>query len=121
MIKIEQGDIIYIDAEPHSGKETGGHDLRSGNIRRPLVVLSTTGYNELTGLVTGMFISTSSKLKFPQMCIPIIDVKGGIHGNILTWSLPNFDYESRHAKVISKVNEKTLTNLLQQVKNIYNL
>lgn len=57
-----QGDIIWIDSEPHSVHEFGGYDAQNDNIRRPLLVVSSKIYNERTGMVVG-FPITSSKPK----------------------------------------------------------
>jgi hypothetical protein len=35
MVTPKQGDLIFIDAEPHAGHEEGGHRPQSGHIRRP--------------------------------------------------------------------------------------
>ncbi len=48
MVMPQQGDLIFIDVEPHAGHEEGGHNPTSGNIRLPLVVLSNDGYNQST-------------------------------------------------------------------------
>jgi mRNA interferase MazF len=34
MVKIRQGDIVYLDADPHAGHEMGGHSPATGNVRR---------------------------------------------------------------------------------------
>ncbi|WP_373278679.1 hypothetical protein [Secundilactobacillus hailunensis] len=54
---------MWIDAEPHAGREQGGHDPEHGNIRRPMIVLSTAAYFKHTGLILGMPIThvTSSR------------------------------------------------------------
>lgn len=52
-----KGDIIIVDAEPHSGREYGGYDDIGGNIRRHMVVMSNNDYNEGTGMVLAMPIT----------------------------------------------------------------
>lgn len=42
----EQGDLIWIDTEPHVGIEEGGFDTRKGNIRRSMVVISRDDDNK---------------------------------------------------------------------------
>ncbi|MEB3365626.1 type II toxin-antitoxin system PemK/MazF family toxin [Lactobacillus sp. R2/2] len=46
MVAPKQGDIIWIDAEPHAGREEGGHNPQSGNIQRPAIVISNNAYNQ---------------------------------------------------------------------------
>lgn len=43
---IVQGAIYWVDAEPHAGHERGGHDQKSGNVRRPVMVVSNNRYNQ---------------------------------------------------------------------------
>ena len=68
----KQGDIVFVDAEPHLGKEYGGHNFNNGNIRRPLIVLSNDDYNEATGMVIGMFVTSSDNF-MNEMLKPFAD------------------------------------------------
>ncbi|WP_225352831.1 hypothetical protein [Lentilactobacillus parafarraginis] len=36
----QQGDLIWIDSEPHAGHEYGGHNPASNKTFRPLLVVS---------------------------------------------------------------------------------
>ncbi|WP_156166927.1 type II toxin-antitoxin system PemK/MazF family toxin [Levilactobacillus koreensis] len=37
---IKQGHLYWVDCEPHAGHEEGSHNIYTGNIRRPVVVVS---------------------------------------------------------------------------------
>ncbi|KRL54367.1 type II toxin-antitoxin system PemK/MazF family toxin [Furfurilactobacillus rossiae] len=116
----EQGDIIFIDAEPHAGHETGGHDPRHGNIQRPLIVLSNTGYNQFTGMVSGMPITHEMRddnTRFMQF----IDGTSGVHGSIILWQMPFYDFDGRHGRIVGHVSPRLLNTLLARVKDIFDL
>ncbi|BDR57140.1 type II toxin-antitoxin system PemK/MazF family toxin [Xylocopilactobacillus apis] len=115
MIFPNQGDLIYIDAEPHAGREEGGHN---GNIRRLMVVLSNKGYNKSTGMVVGMMVT--SKFKNDQrLYLPISNNQPQIKGSIITYQIPNFDYQARHGKIIGQVSQDLLSELIFRAKNIF--
>ncbi|WP_125565906.1 type II toxin-antitoxin system PemK/MazF family toxin [Companilactobacillus insicii] len=111
--------LSYIDFEPHSCHEYGGHNPDSGNIRRPMVVLSNSIYNKKTGLVIGLAITSASK-KFQDnpLMVPIMDQKSGIHGYVSTINLSGFDFKSKNGQIVGKVNNKMLKKLMLAVNNI---
>lgn len=109
----KQGDIIMIDAEPHTGHEYGGHNANKGNIRRPMIVLSKSSYNANTGMVMGMLLTSAQRKFAPQMYKPFADAESGVHGHIVLWQVPNFDHIARHAKTVGHVDEGTLQELIQ--------
>lgn len=109
----KQGDIITIDAEPHSGKEYGGHDASNKNIRRHMVVISNSAYNEHTGMIIGMPITTSSKYKNDKRFKPILipDRENGVKGYICLWQCQNYDYVHRNGKIVNHVSQRLLDDL----------
>lgn len=42
----KQGDLIWINSEPHAGHEYGAHDVSAGNTFRPMLVMSDLAYNQ---------------------------------------------------------------------------
>lgn len=77
----KQKDIIIIDSEPHSGKKYGGYS--SEDIRRPMVVVSSDEYNQSTGMIIGMPITSADKSAYPLLFKPIMVTNGdgtGIKG-----------------------------------------
>lgn len=118
MVIPKQGDLIFIDAEPHTGHEQGGHDPHHGNIRRPMVVISNNGYNQQLHMVVCMPIT--SKIKNDRrIYLPIADHDSVIQGNIITFQIPNYDYIARHGEVIGQVNTALLNELTERAKSIF--
>ncbi|WP_125582235.1 type II toxin-antitoxin system PemK/MazF family toxin [Levilactobacillus cerevisiae] len=114
----KQGDLIFIDAEPHVGHEEGGHSPQTGNIRRPMVVISNNGYNLSMGMVVCMPIT--SKIKTDERIYsPIVDHDSGISGSIITYQVPNYDFNARHGEIVGHIHAKLLNELLQKVKRIF--
>ena len=119
MIIPKQKDIIFIDYEPHSGKEYGGHDKK--NIRRPMVVLSNDAYNKATGLVVGMPMTTVEKNNdrlYMTIMVPN-SFDTGIKGNVVLWQIQNFDYRSRNVEIVGQVNNKTFKELTKACGQIF--
>ncbi|WP_125591142.1 type II toxin-antitoxin system PemK/MazF family toxin [Companilactobacillus jidongensis] len=122
MIYPIQGDIIYIDAEPHAGHEIGGHNSKNMNIRRPVVVLSDSDYNKATGLISGMPITSHDFMNSDDgSYIPIADKESGVIGNIVTYYLPSYDFKARHGEIIGHISDTILKKLLTSVKYLFNL
>lgn len=48
----EQKDVVVVDAEPHLGREYDGHSASTGNVRRHMVVMSSSSYTRATGMVS---------------------------------------------------------------------
>ncbi|KRL87868.1 type II toxin-antitoxin system PemK/MazF family toxin [Lactobacillus kalixensis] len=121
MIFPKKGDVIVADAEPHSGHEMGGHDPKTKNIRRHYVVMSTDEYNEATHMFIGMPITTSSKYENNPRYKPILIPGGngeGVKGFVVLWQLQNFDFESRHGKIVNHVSDIYLDELQQYVDDM---
>ena len=114
-----QGDIIYIDVEPHSGHEYGGHSPQTGNVRRPMIVLSSDEYNAHTGMLVGMVVTSTNRHLDPALHQQFMDLTSGVHGQIVMWQIPNYDYVSRHAEIKGHVSDKLLQDLRQRAKDIF--
>ncbi|WP_125713244.1 type II toxin-antitoxin system PemK/MazF family toxin [Companilactobacillus kedongensis] len=115
----KQGDIMFIDAEPHAGVELGGHD----NIRRPIVVLSSSEYNRSTGLISGMPITSHNFMNGVSdgSYVPIADKNSGIKGNIVTYYLPSYDFEARKGEIVGHVSDIVLKKLLDSVRYLFDI
>lgn len=118
-----QGDIIFIDAEPHAGHELDGHSMETENIRRPMVVLSNSDYNKSTGLISAMPITSHNFFGNydDKSYVPIMDINSGVRGNVVTYYLPSYDFSARHGEVVGHASDKILTELLNDVKNLFDL
>ncbi len=118
---VKQGDIIFIDAEPHAGEEQGGHDPDHGNIRRPAVVLSNDSYNQITPLVIIMPITSSTKAYSPTLLVPLIDKASGVKGYVVTIQVQCFAFKARHGVVVGHVSSSLLKLLLKRaIDNLTN-
>jgi len=117
----KQRDVIVLDAEPHSGKEYGGHGSQEGNIRRHMVVMSSSEYARATGLVLVMPITTSAIGAGNPRYLPVLITGGqrdGVKGYIALWQLQNFDFNSRHGVIVNQVSSRTYNELLPYVKDM---
>ena len=119
MIVPRQGDIVFIDAEPHAGREEGGHNPATGNVQRPLIVLSNNDYNKYSGMVIGMMLTSTPRKLDPGFNRSFLDVDSGVHGQIIMWQLPNLDFKARNAKIVGRVSDKLLNELRQRAKDIF--
>lgn len=120
----EQKDIVIIDAEPHSGKEYGGHSPEAGNVRRHMVVVSSSSYTRATGMILAMPITTSTKYNHNPRYLPILlagGKKNGVKGFIALWQLQNFDFVSRNGEIVNQISDKTYKELLPYIKDMLGL
>lgn len=118
----KQKDIIIIDSEPHSGKEYEGHS--SENIRRPMVVVSSDEYNQSTGMIIGMPITSADKSAYPLLFKPIMVTNGdgtGIKGYVIMWQLQNFDFYARNGVIVNRVSDSFFSDLQKVVKDIHGI
>lgn len=118
MVTPKQGDLIFIDAEPHAGHEEGGHNPQQGNIRRPMVIISNDGYNRQLGMVVCMPITSKTKSD-RRIYLPIIDHASEIKESVITFQIPNYDYVARHGEIVGKVSTSFLNELIKRAKNIF--
>lgn len=118
----KQKDIIIIDSELHSGKEYGGHS--SENIRRPMVVVSSDEYNQSTGMIIGMPITSADKSAYPLLFKPIMVTNGdgtGIKEYVIMWQLQNFDFYARNGVIVNRVSDSFFSDLQKVVKDIHGI
>jgi len=80
----DEGDIIWINFDPQVGHEQAGH--------RPALVLSPAAYNEPTGLL--VCVPLTSRQKGYRFEVPIAGKPGGA---ALADQLKSFDWRARSA------------------------
>lgn len=110
----EQGDLIWIDAEPHAGHEYGGHN--ENNIRRPMLVMSSNVYNERTGMIVGFPITSKLPVNFP-LGLRIQTDK--VHGYAVLSNLMGYDFLARNGEIVDHVNRATKQQALQAIQDIF--
>lgn len=118
----KQKDIIIIDSEPHSGKEYGGDS--SENIRRPMIVVSSDEYNQATGMIIGMPITSADKSAYLLLFKLIMVTNGdgtGIKGYVIMWQLQNFDFYARNGVIVNRVSDSFFSDLQKVVKDIHGI
>ncbi|MGB2513148.1 type II toxin-antitoxin system PemK/MazF family toxin [Leuconostoc suionicum] len=113
MLSIKQGSIAFIDAEPHAGKEYGGHDATTGNIRRPVIVISGNEFNRVSGSFVMVFPITSQDKSRNPLAFPILTnvQEGGIKGYIMATQILGYDFEARHGEVVGELDPGTTRKL----------
>ena len=99
-----RGDVVWLEFTPQSGHGQAG--------RRPAVVISPLAYNEKSGLA--LFCPITSQIKgYPfEVELPKgIKVKGAI----LTDQIKSLDWKARKAKVICKLPNEVLQEVIAKV------
>jgi mRNA interferase MazF len=102
-----QGDLVWFDFDPPPGHERGG--------RRPAIVLSPKAYNQFIGLALVCPVTSREKgypfeVKLPAG-LPIAGV-------ILADHVKSQDWRARRAERIGKLDEATLTAVLQRAGSL---
>lgn len=97
----KKGDFVALSFDPQSGHEQKG--------RRPALVISNRLFNKHTGLALVCPITnTSRKIPF-HVQVPL---NSSLSGYIMAEQVKSVDYLSRKAKLIEKVSEETLHEVL---------
>ncbi|SFB84551.1 mRNA interferase MazF [Fructobacillus durionis] len=105
-LSIKPGSVYWIDVEPHSGREQGGHLVSENNIRRPVVVVSNERYNEHNMALVFACTSTNKKNRY---LLPIMLKKPS---NIILSQILGYDMVSRNAQYMGfDVGQETLSYL----------
>ncbi|MGD1120107.1 MAG: type II toxin-antitoxin system PemK/MazF family toxin [Dehalococcoidales bacterium] len=97
----KKGDFIIANFNPQSGHEQKGF--------RPALVISTTPFNKLTGLVIVCPL-TSSERGFP-LHVSVTD-NPDVHGFIMVEQVKSIDYKTRQVKPIGKASQDLLEEVL---------
>lgn len=102
----KRGDLLWINFNPQSGREQKG--------KRPALVVSSSEYNKVSGLIVVCPITSHTKM-YPFE-VSLHDNR--IEGVILSDQIKNFDWETRGAKFIEKVNTNTLESVLHKISEL---
>lgn len=85
----ERRGVIWIDCNPQAGKEM--RDVH------PLLVLSAKAFNERTGIVIGLPMTTAGFNESNPFAVKLVGAKGVV-SYILTHQPKSFDWKQRGAK-----------------------
>lgn len=100
------GEIVWLEFDPQAGHEQAG--------RRPAVVLSNRDYNRKTGLA--LFCPITSRVKgYPfEVAVRV----NSVEGVILADQIKSLDWRIRRARLIDRVSEETLSEVLGKLAAI---
>jgi mRNA interferase MazF len=84
-----RADIIYINHSPHAGKEMPG--------QHPLLVCSTSTFNERTGIVIGFPMTHAAFNQDNPFAVAVVGPKREV-GYILAFQPKSFDWRTRNAR-----------------------
>lgn len=114
----KQGDLIWINSEPHAGHESGAHDAATGNTFRPMLVISDAAYNQRTEMIVGFPITHTTRIREPFQ-FTLTGHK--IEDHVILIGLLGYDYLARNGKIVDHVNVKELFQAKMAVKDIFGL
>ncbi|MEL6710159.1 MAG: type II toxin-antitoxin system PemK/MazF family toxin [Pseudomonadota bacterium] len=99
----ERRDIVWLDFEPTQGKEIGKY--------RPALVLSSTEYNKINGLLICCPISTSIRGVLTEVPVRI----NHTDSVIATTLIQTLSWTSRRVRYQSRVDQQTFDQVLHRV------
>lgn len=100
----QRGQLIWVTFDPSLGHEQGG--------RRPALVVSNTRYNERTGLMICMPVTSRVKGYTSEIALP---ETLGTRGVVLASHVYTMDWQARDVQVIEAVPPEVLTAALQRL------
>ena len=104
-----QGDIVVFDFSPTKGHEQCGY--------RPAIIISNYTFNKNTKMAIACPITSNDK-DFPTHYI-LQDCEK-VRAAVLCENIKSIDYEIRNLKLIEKIKEQELNNILNLVKSCIN-
>jgi mRNA interferase MazF len=107
----DRRDMIWIDCKPQAGREMK-------NVH-PLVVLSPREFNQRTGIVIGLPMTTASYNETNPFAVKFTGPKGAV-GFILSHQPKSFDWRARNAKPhpLRKVSEDSYSRACESLNQI---
>ena len=108
---LDRRDVIWINCSPHAGKEM--KDVH------PLLVLSAKAFNQRTGIVIGLPMTTAAFNESNPFAIRFSGAKGVV-SYILTHQPKSFDWKLRGAKAhpMKQVPEKEFSLTCESLNQI---
>lgn len=99
----DSGDLIWLNFDPHAGREQGGH--------RPALVLSPAAYNGKTGLAVACPITSRPK-EYP---FEVRIAAASINGAILSDHIKSLDWRTRGARKAGKAPSSVLQEVRERL------
>jgi len=105
-----QGEVVWLSFDPQAGHEQAG--------RRPALVLTPTTYNRRVGLAICCPITNQVKGYPFEVQIPAgLDITGVV----LSDQVKNLDWRIRRARLICKLPDATVTQVLRKLNTLLNI
>jgi mRNA interferase MazF len=111
MKSIEQGDIIWMDFDPAAGHEQSG--------ARPALVVSSTSYNQLSGMAIVCPMTTRKKSRRFEVALEMAGKFS--QGVVLADQLKNVDLAARTAKHAGKAAAEDVDKVLGVIASVLNI
>ena len=103
----DQGDIVWLEFNPQAGHEQAGH--------RPAVVLSPLAYNQKTGLM--LCVPLTTKIKgYPFE----VSIEGNSKNVVLADQIKSRDWRARKAQHKGKVTSNELAEIRAKASALLN-
>ena len=99
----QRNDIVWLDFEPTKGNETGKY--------HPVLVLSSQGYNQKTGLLICCPISTSIRGGITEVKINNLDKPSVVAANLIQ----TLSWKDRKAKLVTSAEESVMEQVLVRI------
>ncbi len=105
----DSGDLVWIDFDPHAGREQGG--------RRPALVLSAAAYNGKSGLLVACPVTSHVKGYPFEVVLP----NGAISGAVLCDHLKSIDWRARRAERASRAPSSVMAAVREKLAALLGL
>lgn len=106
----DAGDLVWIDFDPHAGREQSG--------RRPAVVLSPAAYNGRSGLALACPVTSHTKGYPFEVALP---TGGKIQGVIVSDHLKSIDWRVRRAEKAGRLGNDVLDAVRDRLRVLLSL
>ena len=106
----EAGDLVWLTFDPQAGHEQRG--------RRPALILSPRAYNAKARLAIACPITSHAKGYPFEVALPD---HGKVTGVVLADHVKNLDWKARNAKLICKVPQTVVDDVLKKLNTLLRL
>jgi mRNA interferase MazF len=109
-MQVERGDLIWIDLDPRTGHEQGGH--------RPALVVSPSAYNDWSSFALICPITSNDKPWDFKVTLP---EGGAVTGMVLVDQIRSVDLKARRAAPAGRVDETVLNEVDKRLRTLLQL
>lgn len=109
-MKVDRGDLVWLDLEPRTGHEQGGH--------RPALVVSPDAYNAVSSFA--LICPITSNLK-PWEFKVVLPEDAPMQGAILTDQIRSVDLKARRARPAGRVDDSVMAEVSRRLRVLLQL